>query len=118
MLGLEFKLKSKESLFRKSMGDLDLRRNQLKNSFKAGQQGSKPQSLDPASVVNDIGDALRYTMIFPLEHYTNGVEDCLKGLKDAGILQLKCKNFWQEGDTYQVFHQFFLLLSLVRNLST
>lgn len=86
---------------RKVMGDMSLRRNQLENSFRPGQDQTVPK-IDATSVVSDIGDALRYTMILPVEAYTASVEKCLEEVKTIGVSLVKCKNFWAKGDTYQV----------------
>jgi len=41
-------------------------------------------------------------MIFPFETYTESVENCFAILEEAGIKKHKVKNYWQEGDNYQV----------------
>jgi hypothetical protein len=82
--GLEYRIKSTDSLARKIEGDA-----------KAEKHGG---SLESAA--NDISDASRYTMTFPEENYTGSVQDALKQLEDYGY-EVKAKNFWQKGDDYQ-----------------
>jgi hypothetical protein len=82
--GLEYRIKSTDSLARKIEAD------------------SKAEKYDGdmKRAAEDISDASRYTMTFPEENYTGSVQDALKQLEDYGY-EVKAKNFWQKGDDYQ-----------------
>ena len=80
--GLDFRLKSSESLSRKILSDSHI----------------KGISLDEAAA--DIGDSLRYTLVADEANYTKVVESSLANLQGEGYTISKAKNFWGE-DLYQ-----------------
>lgn len=83
MQGLEYRLKSEDSLARKIDAD-----------------AVKEHDGDRAAAAAAVSDAVRYTAVFPSESYTAGVESTLKSLEDDGYA-VRAKNFWQKGDPYQ-----------------
>lgn len=74
MLGLEHRLKSPDSLARKI------------------EDGTKPEK---------ISDALRYTMSFPPEQYTQGVQQVRSDLMANGYQENKVANTFGDGNPYQ-----------------
>lgn len=80
--GLDFRLKSQESLSRKILSDSHV----------------KGVSLEEAA--SDIGDSLRYTLTTSDSNYTQVVNSSLKQLQGNGYKINKIKNYWGE-DIYQ-----------------
>lgn len=80
--GLEYRLKSTESLARKIQTD-------------ANQQGI---SIDEAAA--NISDVARYTMISSDADYVANLDNVVKELEANGAV-VRVKNFWKEGDPYQ-----------------
>ena len=95
LVGLDYKFKSKPSLFRKVMSDHD------ENRKEASLTGTEASS--PASVVENIKDALRYTIIFDTDTYTKGTLGVLEHIshRDDGMKVNRTKNFWGPDDGYQ-----------------
>jgi hypothetical protein len=44
---------------------------------------------------------LRFTILFPMQNYTEAVENTVKLLEDKGFKKVMLKNYWEKGDTYQ-----------------
>ncbi len=91
--GLEYKLKSESSLFRKIMSDLD-------------EEKQAETGLDVIGVAAKCYDVLRYTCILDTPRYVDGTTKILANLDGhkAGTLethQFRVKNFWGKGDAYQ-----------------
>jgi hypothetical protein len=84
--GLEYRLKTEESLARK----ID---KEAKQDFGG----------DTKKASEKISDAVRYTSVIDVENYSDGVQATLKGLEDAGytVDPKRVKNFWDTGDDYQ-----------------
>lgn len=82
--GLEYRIKSTDSLARKIEGDAK----------------SEKYNGDLEAAAKDISDASRYTMTFEPNSYTQSVDDTIKRLQDMGY-EAKAKNFWAKGDDYQ-----------------
>lgn len=82
MAGLEFKLKTEESLTRK-IDD---------NAVK--------YNGDRAEAAANISDANRYTMTFEPQQYSNGVQEAVKDLEKEGYT-LNVKNYWNDDNPYK-----------------
>jgi hypothetical protein len=84
--GLEYRLKTEESLARK----ID---KEAKQDFGG----------DTKKASEKISDAVRYTSVIDVANYSDGVQATLNGLKDAGytVDPKRIKNFWDTGDDYQ-----------------
>lgn len=82
MAGLQYRLKSTESLARKIQTD-------------ANQQGI---SIDEAAA--NISDVQRFTMLSNNADYTANLQATVDKLEGDGY-EVKVKNFWQTGDPYQ-----------------
>jgi hypothetical protein len=84
--GLEYRLKTEESLARK----ID---KEAKQDFGG----------DTKKASEKISDAVRYTSVIDVANYSDGVQATLKGLEDAGytVDPKRIKNFWDTGDDYQ-----------------
>lgn len=76
MAGLEFRLKSPDSLERK-----------IRDTAKIERQ-------PVAKVAENIKDALRYTMIFPADQYRKGVADTDAKMADLGFKKIKSADYW------------------------
>lgn len=83
MRGLEYRVKSTDSLARKIDADA--------NAEHGGD-------IDKAAA--KISDASRYTMVLDDSNYTNGLASLEEKLAADGY-EVRTKNFWQEGDPYQ-----------------
>lgn len=83
MVGLDFRLKSEDSLARKIDAD-------AKNEF----DGDKEKAAE------NIGDSLRYTMQYSADSYSERVASTLKDLEEQGY-EMRVKNYWQEGNAYK-----------------
>lgn len=81
MEGLEFRVKSPESLSRK-----------INDKMREG--------LTREQAASSIKDALRYTMEFSDEDYTEHTIAALTELEQRGYEIVEIKNYWQPGDTY------------------
>ena len=82
--GLDFRVKSEESLARKI----------------AARARANP-GLEPGDVAaNSISDALRYTAVLKDDQYATAVKDMLSHLESKGFKVDKIKNYWQPGDDY------------------
>jgi len=83
MAGLEFRLKTTDSLARKIDADAVA-------EFDGDREAAAAK----------IGDALRYTMIVGDGDYTTSVPETMAELEQAGYTVGRVKNFWQTGDPY------------------
>jgi uncharacterized Zn-binding protein involved in type VI secretion len=83
MTGLEFRLKTQESLSRKIADD------------------SEHMNVPVDKAAQNIGDALRYTMILAEKNYAHGANAVLTDLEKKGHKVLKVKNTWREGAQYK-----------------
>lgn len=81
MLGLDFRLKSVESLSRK----ID---DKMREGMTRAQAGAS------------VKDALRYTMSFETGDYTENVVAALDELQQSGYRIEEIKNYWEPGDPY------------------
>jgi len=82
MAGLEFRLKTEESLARK----IDA------NAVKYGG--------DREEAAANISDANRYTMTFEPQGYSNGIVEAVRDLENEGY-SLNVKNYWNEDNPYK-----------------
>ena len=80
--GLDFRLKSEQSIARKV-------------AERAAETGA-----DPLTVAQGLSDITRYTMTFPRDSYVEAVNGALRDLETAGNA-LRTKNYWKQGDRYQ-----------------
>lgn len=81
--GLDFRLKSQESLTRKIAADA-----------KADYRG------DTAEAARMISDANRYTMVTDPANYRSAAESVANDFKSQGY-EVNVKNYWQEGSNYK-----------------
>lgn len=79
LAGLDFRLKSEESLARK-----------IKDEAEAE---GVPYEAKAAGII----DAVRYTAVFSPEKYVEGTEATLQALEDKGYTVDKFKNYWEPG---------------------
>jgi hypothetical protein len=94
LVGLEYRLKSASSLFRKIMSDMDEER-------KKGEDG-----MTLLEICEHCYDILRYTCVLDTSDYVDGTKAVLKALDDfttdeLKLSQFRVKNFWGKGDAYQ-----------------
>jgi SPP1 gp7 family putative phage head morphogenesis protein len=82
MIGLQHKLKTKESLTRK-----------IDDRMKTG-------NLSAQDAANSISDSLRYTMMFDPKKYSAGVNATLTQLRAQGF-KVKAKNYWIPASPYK-----------------
>lgn len=82
MEGLDFRLKSEQSLARKI-------------ADRVQSNGG-----DPWAEAQKLSDVTRYTMTFPTAIYAQSVAQTVADLSLLGY-QLRIKNYWQQGDPYQ-----------------
>lgn len=82
MMGLQHRLKTKESLTRK-----------IDDRMRSG-------NLTAQEVGSTISDSLRYTMMFDPKKYSAGVEATLSELSKQGY-QARTKNYWIAGSPYK-----------------
>ncbi len=82
MAGLDFKLKSQDSLARKIATD------------------AMAQNITPQHAAASISDAVRYTMVAKPANYTSSAMATVQQLRGEGYT-LQVKNYWQKGDAYQ-----------------
>lgn len=83
MAGLQFRIKSYDSMARKIADD------------------AAEKNVSAAIAAENIGDALRYTMIFDEDRYSAGSIAVLSDLEAKGHKVLKLKNTWREGAPYK-----------------
>lgn len=91
---LKFRLKGHESLERKIRGNIESKKRSL-------LRDGKSHIGDIRSLVFEVGDALRYTMLIPDQDYCTGVLQVRKEMIDKGFSVRKLKNYWEKGDMYQ-----------------
>jgi hypothetical protein len=97
LIGLEYRLKARERIEEKVTHD------------------EQKKGLSSAQAFADIKDAIRYTLQYPEDKYTAGVQGDAQRLKDAGIEYVDSRNtwaseqykginsWWRESDSGQVF---------------
>lgn len=78
--GLEHRFKGKGSLLRK-------------------MRDEEKDHGTPAATAMAMSDALRFTLVFPPEHYTEDTKAVIEGLKRKGY-GTRVKNYWLRGDAY------------------
>jgi hypothetical protein len=83
MAGLEHRLKTEKSLAKKIQND------------SVEYNGNIERAAD------NINDAVRYTLIFKPEVYTDSATKTIDGMRDSGYQFERIKNFWRKGDDYQ-----------------
>lgn len=81
LYGLDFRVKSPDSLTRKIKLKVD-------------------QSVPAEEAARSIADAVRYTMVFPTEDYADAVQDAAYRLEEKGYAILSQDNAWPSGDDY------------------
>lgn len=89
MVGLEYRLKTLNSLTRKIYTEVSEQR----------AKGNKNYSYDDA--VNDMKDVGRFTMVFDENNFVDGVNKTLDHLESQGYKITKFKNTFVEGATYK-----------------
>ena len=82
MIGLEYRLKSDESLTRKI--------------FDRAEASGQP----PEEVAKEMKDVLRYTTVFKPEAYVAGVQETVAKLLSSGHKKVKFKNTWGNATGY------------------
>jgi len=80
--GLNYRLKTQESLTRKIAAD------------------AKADTISPAEAARNISDANRYTMVTDPANYRASAEAVERDLKAQGY-DVRVKNYWQEGSNYK-----------------
>lgn len=80
--GLEFKIKSLDSLLRKMQAEA----HEFDN--------------DAGMTAANMSDSLRYTMVLDPNSYTQAVEDVISDMQ-GGRYRVTVKNYWEKGDAYQ-----------------
>lgn len=91
LVGLKHRFKTRESLERKIKGDVEAKKRSLARENRGSGE------VDVVSIVKNIGDALRYTMLVPEEHYCRVVLETRKTLAEIGNPGSKFKNYWEKG---------------------
>jgi len=88
----KYRIKGPDSLYRKLICEI--------TGLLEKHQSDPGYTPDLEDCVRSIHDALRYTVQFPLERYTEGVKAFEKEfLQQGGVARkIKFKNFWQEKD--------------------
>ena len=81
MYGLDFRLKDETSLTRKIITDTNDPSEDVWNYQKAAR---------------NIKDAVRYTMTFDDDGFSNGYESTKKALEKQGFVEMRCRNYWQK----------------------
>ncbi len=95
LAGLNYRFKARDSLERKIRGDVECKKRSL-------SRGSATDvAIDIPSIVQSMGDALRYTMLIPDDEYCSTVINTRKVLEEMGNPAVKFKNYWEKGDMYQ-----------------
>lgn len=90
--GLQFRLKTRESLERK------INTYREKYNLKGGEGKGYDEAADR------IPDALRYTAVFEAGDYTEGIQRALARLSQAGFQQYELENYWGGRDEYEGIH--------------
>jgi len=88
MVGLGFRLKSKESLERKIASEARLK------------------GISPKAAADQIGDSLRYTIVFSSSKYSKGSDGVVKDLQGKGFRLQKARNFWDNKEYRGINTQF------------
>ena len=105
LVGLEHRFKGHESLMRKLLSDLEAEnRAQLDAAVAGGDGGgcgAEHLGRGTAAIAYAIPDALRYTLLLPIDRYVWGVRQLNAELEAAGYVTVKQKNYWAAGDSYQ-----------------
>ncbi len=83
--GLDYRLKTKESLTRKI----------------AGQAKDHPDWTEK-DLIADIKDSVRYTIVLPAANYVSGSKAALKGLEADGYTVIKAKNTWSQPEYHGI----------------
>lgn len=83
MEGLQFRLKSTDSIAR-----------------KIDKEVATGMAKDRAQAAAEMGDMIRHTVAFNEGTYTGGVAKMVETLQNAGY-KLSIRNFWKDGDPYQ-----------------
>lgn len=83
MEGLDFRLKSHDSLARKIASD------------------AVDKQISHRQAAAGIKDAVRYTTVFSNQDYATSVRQALAALKRRGYTIVQIKNYWGAGDPYQ-----------------
>ena len=94
MVGLQYKLKTFDSLLRKLQD-------------KIAGRGIKPQDL--SEPFRHVKDALRYTIAFPEPGWGDWVQDTLYELQGLGYQITEEENTWAPGDAYSGLHYNFIV---------
>jgi len=101
LTGLQFKFKSFHSLKRKIQSNLKMKtRLQSRNKDKGG-------GLDIAATVAAVSDSLRYTILIPVDKYTETISNLRQKLEETSFKCCDFKNYWSEGDMYQGINDVF-----------
>ncbi len=91
--GLEYRFKSMESLEFKVINAV---RSGMRNCVQSCKNASNMSLIE--CVIQDIGDALRYTIVIPIEKYCEVVKSTRLTMKESVKVQLlKLKNYWEPG---------------------
>jgi hypothetical protein len=96
--GLEFRMKTRESLIRK----LNSRLKKLIASHTS-LQFYIPRLTD---IFNEVDDVLRYTILAETEKYTSTTLSFLENLKKEFDCDIKCFSFWERNSTYLGINSF------------
>lgn len=92
LTGLNHRFKTRDSLERKVMGDIEaMKRRNARSKSEASSL------VDVVGVVNSMGDSLRYTMLVPASEYCAVVISTRKILEEMGNPGIKFKNYWEKG---------------------
>ena len=91
MVGLEYRLKSQESLARKIKDETAPRVERLVGK---GVSRNNAVASEMPVVVEKINDALRYTTTFTKQNYKTGIEKTLSALEQQGCKVEKLKDSW------------------------
>lgn len=101
--GLEFKLKSRESLLRKMHAKLSEARTEAIDAEDETEVDIAALMYGPR-----ITDVLRYTVIIDTARYTPGVEAAMARFEgDRSTKTIDLKNYWSGNDTYQGINDVF-----------
>ena len=83
MEGLDYRLKTKESLTRKIAND------------------ARENNATPTEAAQNINDTLRYTMVLDKKSLATGANGVMKSLEDAGYTKIQVKNTFKPGAVYK-----------------
>ena len=93
LVGLQYKMKGKDSLERKI-------RAEIQYIQKKNARENKSSAINVRDIVFSIGDSLRYTMLIPEESYCATVISAREKMSEAGNPGFKFKNYWAPGVYY------------------